>query len=415
MKLLYNRLCEVVVRHDYLMTGLTGNLTDWPEEYDIQQEMEFIPSPECQQVMKNHRLRFRTTPLGFEIWTQVEDSAQSVGDKQTFMYLDPSVKLTFYIKIKNPSFVNYTNLRINGSDNVIYYFNNRTNNVHQNISFLSLPLPFFPTQYPGETQYLLGDVIRHSTTMWEAEENVTSAGPPHINTSQWQQLFVQDARYVTPQDRLAIQGSAFTYSRSNPTPGEIITFRLFDLLGNEQSLGNIPNTTQPQGSYQTSLNGYDVYHTIDFSSLNPGHYRLQITGSVAEPDREFYLLDQIQNRDVFGVIELFADISTDNYRLVEHFTATPTLPVESVLRNQSYEIRFKNRVTFWRYLLQNGSPLMSGTQSVQPRRPLTKRYSQFTLGTRQLPDPSVDLIYPERNTSNPELVEAIFSEIYLNE
>lgn len=447
MKILYKKLVEVIIRHDYYLesvdteTSPNAGWSFWTEGYDIRRDLEIVPTAECQRLLQDLKIVFKTTARGFILYARVQEFEQTAPDPTlfySFAFIEADSKFSFLLKPRNPYFSNYTNLRLTGDGPFLYYFNNRSDNLltDQEVDELPAPIAFLsrpmPEPDPDFSNFQLGDLVLRNDRVIEALTTTTAAAPTVSEESDypdcspapdtdfdWHQLDVRDARYVTVLDRLPRRGPTFTYTRANAADiaGQLIRFELQNIDGHPVSLGNIPNTNTGQNRTYAPVDiAQPITHRIDLSRIPSGRYTLQVTPG--DPVGPFYWLNPIQYPDAFGVIELFATGSSGAFQFLDY--AEAALPGESVLTPKTFEIRFKNRTTCWKYFDAQGVEANNGDEPpvpIRPRRPLSKKYTGYSLpdSDLQLPDAGVFLIHPKRDASDADIISHIFSEIYLNE
>lgn len=410
MELVFKKLLEVKILHDYYLKGLDEKkFSVWPSNYNILYDIEIIPTVECARLLNDHQIVFKPGPRGFSLYIRVTKSDLSDNEFRTFIYLSSDVKLTFLIRIKNSFFSNYTNLRLTGEGNYLYYFSNLSDNVISNIPFLTKPLMDFPFLPDGESKYQYGDMIRKGGKIREAKQLIEPTPP--FKPNKWVTNDAGDATYLNIQDRITWQLPDFTYTRTNENPGETMSFKLVDIFDNEIQLGNIPNTNVSQATYKAPDNAsHPVHRKLNFNGIKPGKYTLKIARVSTEPDLNFYLLDPMLYRDIFGVIELFTDLPVQEFKCLVYKENNTTK--ESIIREKSYHIRFKNRLTRWKYIKPDGTEIL-----VDEPRGLNIHPSEYRHNGNEiiLPDPDINLIDPVRSDTDQDLIENIFSEIYLND
>lgn len=408
MKITYTTLLEVLIRHDYYYADLDEDgIREWPENYDIGRDLAIVPTAACRQLLRNYNIVFKATPAGFHLYARVLPSEVAApGNQQSFAFLEPTTCFTFLIKLKNPHFLNFTNLRLNATGKPIYYFSNRSGHASGGIPYLSHSMRIHNNPPPPGNQYYLGDLVLNNarTTIYEAISNPdNSVALTSINN--WQEIDTNNARYVTALDRIGQLGPNYTFSIPNDHPDEPFFFQLIDEGGTPVPLGNIPNTNFPQSQATAPPASEDTFiHRLHLGSIPTGKYTLRISH---QDDREVYLLDPLQHPDAFGVIELFASVSNADLRFVEYLPGGD--PEESVLRPKTYQLRFKNRQTYWRYFRPDQTQL--GTE---PLRRLSHFHTGLSFGGALLPDPDASLLHFERDPVSQE-ISKIFSDVYLNE
>ena len=98
-------LCDVHFKHDFFKDKNWANI-------------EIVPSAETKDVLKGMHLIFQTTKKGFVLGYRAAPELPALGR------LERPVQLSFWIKVNDSSFINYSDLPYEmGTD--IYYFNNR--------------------------------------------------------------------------------------------------------------------------------------------------------------------------------------------------------------------------------------------------------------------------------------------------
>lgn len=369
----------------------------WPESYNILNDLDFIPTPECSALMQNQKIVFRKTPIGFTLLVKVAPSIVDPQKFQTFTFLAQDAKFSFFILSRNPFFSNFTNIRLTGTNNGLYHFHNRARvPLLTNRFYLTNPHPIVAD---GTTGFQLGDILENNTLLYEIIE------PDAFDLSVDLNIGENTTRYATAEDRLPWQFPNFQYADTNNTnPGEIVHFSLFDIDGNTVELGMIPGTGLPQSRYQAPFNSSQpLFHSINLSEIPPGKYTLQISRVGGNETQEFYLLDPLIRADAFGMIELWANDATAGF--IDYQGN------ESILAPKDFQIRFKNRSTVWQYFDKANAELTDPNNEVI--LPLTQQLSNFKLSTDVLPDPGVSIVYPERD--NNGTIRKIYSKTYLNQ
>jgi hypothetical protein len=109
----YTLLFDVEVLHDFYASGRSADFL-------------FQPTESCKAVLKRHNLVFRSKDTGFDIFSQVDLHKEGLKMKTP---LKDNEKFTFLMKLKNPFFVNFSELSLEPGSGSIYFFNNRTNNI----------------------------------------------------------------------------------------------------------------------------------------------------------------------------------------------------------------------------------------------------------------------------------------------
>ncbi|HEY5772839.1 MAG TPA: hypothetical protein VIS75_09425, partial [Chitinophagaceae bacterium] len=123
MQLVFRKLFDVEIRHDYFQLPIPG--THYPEDYNIADFVSVAPSNETLKLMKDYKMIFKLTPRGYSMYIQAELISTAIG-YATLIDIDPNMSLSFYWTLRDYRFTNYTNQRLREKEINIYYFCNRT-------------------------------------------------------------------------------------------------------------------------------------------------------------------------------------------------------------------------------------------------------------------------------------------------
>lgn len=88
--------------------------------YNIHNCLSIFPTNGTQQKINGHNLVFKKINTGFTLWSKVDEN----DDRVPFVSLDDDLSFTFLIQIKDPSFYNYTDLKMENAGK-LYYVSNR--------------------------------------------------------------------------------------------------------------------------------------------------------------------------------------------------------------------------------------------------------------------------------------------------
>jgi len=124
----YKEFFRVDILHRYFLDkGLDRFETMSPADqekqlaaYDHRLFFEVQPAPETTPAMNGNKLVLRKTNRGISVWGEVSES----NPQKPFIDLNNDLTLTFYIRLADPKFVNYTNLRPQDTMK-LYYFSNK--------------------------------------------------------------------------------------------------------------------------------------------------------------------------------------------------------------------------------------------------------------------------------------------------
>ncbi|MFK8185235.1 MAG: hypothetical protein AB8B99_17825 [Phormidesmis sp.] len=450
MGIVFEPILTLEVWHDYFLGPLNGSgnsaKQQLPAQYDISQAIALVPTVECQKALKQMRWLFRPQPYGGVILAQVDAasqvssqaSGQASGQKslKPFVEIDSSTRLTFWMVVRDRNFANYTNLSLKPARDRIYYFSNQFNNQSDDSLYLTQPLELLQ----AGNAYALGDMVTYqpsasdpddpaltleaATFLGEASDppKTVSANPAAFDTSsastvEW--LASPARQYVCRQDLCLRQAPMRTESLARASPGD--TLVLVDVNERESVVYQVPAQHPPNTDLEISF-------SLD---QPPGLYQLfyqrtSATSAQNAGDRtqigDFVLFDPMRGRQAIAFIELSlnpAPLSLP-FRLLSQ-----TQTQAQQLHPKTYQIRFKNRATRWRYHTSQMPevPLPQGFEASDSKTFVT----QYPLGhyrrppklltdghDRALPVPSPSsLPTVELAANGSRNITAIFSDLYL--
>ena len=100
------------------------------DDYDLNSFFSITPTLDTQEKLKGYNLVFRNLNTGFAVWTKVRNDDKAFP----FIPLPDDLSFTFLVKVKDPSFYNYTDLNPSNLGKTFYFSNRR----------LSTEAPAFP-------------------------------------------------------------------------------------------------------------------------------------------------------------------------------------------------------------------------------------------------------------------------------
>ena len=124
----YKPLFVVNILHQYFLNKGTDEYLTMSDAdkvvqmsgYNINDFFAVVPSSNSLQKINGHCLIFKTTSDGFTIWGKVSETDET----EPFIALADDLNITFLLKYKDTGFLNYTNLKLENS-NKLYYFSNQ--------------------------------------------------------------------------------------------------------------------------------------------------------------------------------------------------------------------------------------------------------------------------------------------------
>ena len=89
--------------------------------YDLNSFLSIAPTNETQEKLKGYNLVFKNTNSGFAVWTKVRSDDNTIP----FIPLPDDLSFTFLMRVKDPVFYNYTDLKLDNQGKINYFSNRR--------------------------------------------------------------------------------------------------------------------------------------------------------------------------------------------------------------------------------------------------------------------------------------------------
>ncbi len=438
--IIFKRLFEVQILHDYFLTTVDAtptiisffdkskmdkdNLIERKLEnglYDIRNLFEIEPVGDTKSILNNYKLVWAKTALGFIVGTEVivENQAGETLYKPRFEFSNDT-NLTFSIKPSVSFFNSVSNISLRPPFPSIYYFTNKDKEEFDEAPqpYTSLPISNKVNPHQDGLQYEMGALADFGGTIREALQYTDGNDPSH-----WEDI--TDKRFISNADRVLLPHN-FNYTFKKEQNITQVEFVLEDESNTELktiSLGGI------EVLERVHLNFTKVDENNENSDLIPaGRYNLKVkAGGGPEVVHSINLNSTIYDKNHFAIIDIRFDEQNSPYSLLDagNFLKTRINALDEKITHPVFEIRFKNRRTYWRYNKDGGfsdadanntsdflkrEPELAITPekliSADPRG-LTETLAPFINGTTlMLPHP-VPSIKIEK--------ERIFSEIFINQ
>lgn len=398
--LLYKSLFEVKILHHYFLNK--GEL-EWDTmnqedkdiqeaKFDVREILDITPTADCIKAIKAYNCIFRKTSAGILVGIKAIADQLNPGKFKAYVSLNENQTFRFLVKLKDFNFINYTALSLQSSRGKMFVLNNSITNVSNKFPSLCS----IPPVFENGNEYLPGDMLSdnavNQTKLFTALLK-TSDNP--AASSDWL-TEVGNANtplnYVNINDSYPVANGFFTYKMTVVDSLPIATMK--DASG----FTIRPKMEILQGDFytlQVDLLKYpEGFYSIHIDSANPAYH----------DDVTFYLL---QSSDTpFALIEIKVKSTQTEYDLTN----------QGDLLSPTFEVRFRNRRTHWRYfgkifntpyVPDNPLPLTryGNIEIMKPPEPEDTK-------TIMLPNPSVSLIKAEALTDTNET--KFYSEIHIN-
>ncbi len=433
-EVIFKKLGEVQILHDYFLTSADGisffeRNEDEKNEvltkklahgiYDIHDFFTVRPLEDTILSMNAYNLVLARTPLGFILGMAVTAENQA-GDTvfKPRLEVPENISLAFSMRPKLSFFRSITTLSFRSVFPSIYYFSNKDKSELNEVTvpiYTSLQLTNkFMEHQPGMI-HEMGTLIDFGGTLREAIQQTDGSDPTH-----WEDI--EDRGFVNDADRILLPNK-FTFSLNKEDAITDIEFVLEDLGGTPIKTITISGTEVLETVF---LNFAKVDETDEASDEIPsGFYTLKVVAN-AGPEIAYtvHLNKTIYDKNQLGIIDLRFDEPDSPYSLLDAngFLKTRITAADVLVPHPVYEIRFKNRRTYWRYNSETAFTAGEVTDTIAHLAPesiankklislnpkaLTEALVPFINGTSLvLPHPEISALRVEK--------EKTFSEIFIN-
>jgi len=315
----YGNLFSVELLHNYFSDGRCP-------DFDI------VPSIQTQKILSGHQMIAKQFGNKLFVGTSID------GSGKPFIMPEEGLNFTFFLKLKNPLFLNYTNLLIPPTNGMIYYFSNRNNNASGG-GFLTKTIKTYTSNdsyEPGNIVVaLLGDPLGNIYQAWRK----SNAGNSHScsDTNYWVNLRIDPC--VSENDAVKLWPTICQYVFT--PPNSLMSSATILVKGFNTSTGLCTETVLSKTiTFPSQVNSFK----LDLTSVTPGNYLLQIN---SEDPILIYLNEELNDQNVFGVIDLYCESTlASGYKIMD---------TSNHLLSPAYKILFPNRALLWKYILQEDS------------------------------------------------------------
>ena len=331
----YSILFEVNVLHHYFLNRGVKNFAlmtadeqaEVMLQYDIRDVLEIVPTAECRKNLDRHQCIFKKTATGIIVGQKAQLESQNPHKYKPFNEIDTDLIFTFHVHLKDLSLLNYTDLPLTGNSGQVYLFSNSAGSAAK--AFPSLCV--FPATFENGRQYLPGDmVVDNGTTPTKLYTARLKTGANPTGSPDWLEEKKSDSfpmSYAGAGDRLQMVRQLLLYrvKTADVEPEVVITAASgtvvevkSDILPGEFRVIQIDLRGLPEGLY--SLHAESADHTY-------------------QDDLSFYLLQQ--KEPPFAILQLAVQSDTAAYDMLDP---------QGCMLSPSYELRLRNRATYWRYV-----------------------------------------------------------------
>jgi len=401
MTISYKVLFEIKIMHHYFLNRgeeIFDSMSDVDKaqmmlKYDAREIFEIVPTKECSRILNAHDCIFKATSTGVIVGLRAESDDQDPPKFNAFTALADDQVFTFLLKIRDFNLLNYTALPFKTESSNAYIFQNLVTGGTKRFPALSA----IPPVFEAATEYFPGDMLSDNSNIQTKLFTALKKTTQNTSTvSDWKTELLTDnlpLQYINVNDQYSLIRGIFNYKVKNDDVEPEATVKTAAAVTVTPKVTVLPGKAR---TFQIDMRGFpDGFYTIHFESAAPAY----------SDDIGFYLLQEKESP--FGIICLHVKSDDPTYEMFDQ---------QGFLRSPTYELRFRNRSTHWRYV---GEKFNAASITDTPL-PLTRfgfienvkvkdKDGQFV---EDLPNPSVSMIKTEALTKINE--RNYYSEIHIN-
>lgn len=378
----YNILFSIALQHEYFQNR---KCTDF----------EIAPTADCLAHLKRMNIQWRYSDNHYYAFIEennLHEPSLNVPPAKYYRKDHSKTVFRFYLKLKNPLFLNYTNLDPAFSNRKKFYFSNAAKNHDNGSLYLSAPVTPFAnekqyvpgnlvkdartgkvyealkkytskkktelsdtalwvpkgllnlsyqvTDYATGKSYSAGDLVKQANTghLFEAVRKHTGTGDKDLdNPRLWSARGLGQLQYASDNDLITYSGSKFTFNLSEPVKKAEIT-----VLGYNYD-DAAPAFDVPVRESETKLFSSAVNEVpVSLALLQPGKYAIKVNKETTY----VYYDPAVDITTASGVIEIFNHLpGNDEYAF---------LTDEEQIKSTAYQLLFPARRVLWKYIRKDG-------------------------------------------------------------
>ena len=345
----YSKIFDVsILHHFFLNKGLTAFDHLPPEEkeqillrYNVSEIFSITPTEQTQKTLNSQGCIFKAHPGGFMVATESIPDASHPGEVSLPQFdFDPGVRLTFVASLLDQNILNYTALPFRLNPDRVWFFTNTQHGAPRVFPHLSS----VPPVYENGTEYFPGDMLSdQETTVGTLYTALIKTGGNPATSSHWFSETAGDdvpLYYANSNDQQRLVRSTLVYRM--PENDIVPDVKVTDAMGE-----TVEVAVEVFPGEQATLQ-------IDMRHLPEGCYNIHLQNESPAWEESFGFFLLHRKEAPFALFHIAVNANDLNFFSNEGHLLSPRLM-----------LRFRNRMTHWRYVGRNFN-LQSFTQQPMP-------------------------------------------------
>ena len=436
--ILFKRLFEVRFLHEYYLADAAGALffeksfTDRQlflekqiiaGRYNILNDIDIEPTPETRQRMKGYRMKFGTTATGFIVGAPGNNSvvgATTLFEPET--QIPRGLRLSFFIRAKNPLFRSFTATRIRRPQDLSTSFWFSNSRKVESLDFFPSLSEEPPLIAAGKT-YEPGEIVRIGSDLLEAVTQTDTANP--IN---W--AVINGSGYATESDRILVP------KRVNWAWTGAVGTVAFTLKKEDDTIVKTIKVNVATSPRLIPLNFFRKSET-SAEIIPDGFYKLEIVSTDAIGSRPLFLHGEMTGSSspspspgrlftptgLLGIVEIVHDSMPFALPYLDEAGRRRQVPLpDGSISHPVFEVRWLSRGAWWRYRSDRDRDLTAQNDAIMILDKIgkdlvtkqSKRFFAFSQVFHQSGTPDIRLPNPMPDALRPGVDGRLYADVLIS-
>ncbi len=331
----YSRIFDINILHHFFLNKGQTAFSQLPEDeqeqillkYDASELFAISPTEQTRKILDSRGCIFKAHPGGFLVATQsIPDASHPNGSP--LPDFNPGVRLTFLAFLRDHNLLNYSALPFRPDPDRVWFFTNTSHGAPRVFPHLSSVPPVFQ----NNTQYFPGDMLSDQET--SVNTLYTALGKTEENPASSSQWLTETAGDNVP----------LYYANSNDLQRLVRSIMVYRVPENDMvpAVTITDNDGEPMEAAVEVFPGDQATLQIDMRHLPEGWYNIHLQNESPAWENSFGFFLLHRKEAPFALFHIAVDASDPNFFTNEGHLLSPRLM-----------LRFRNRMTHWRYVGRN--------------------------------------------------------------